>query len=228
MADLGEPVDQEVVSTDPLRYSATRPELGPFVDPDARRVLDVGCGAGGFAETLRKVVPRAELWGVEPVAEAARAARSRYDELRTGFFPDTTLALPLAGFDTICMLDVIEHLPDPEPALREARSLLRESGTLVASIPNVRHFDVWWPLVRHGTWTYTETGLMDRTHLRWFTRSSIDELFSRTGWTVERLEGINRSAPVGWKAKSLDRLVRGSDDFFFVQYAVVARPGGRS
>jgi 2-polyprenyl-3-methyl-5-hydroxy-6-metoxy-1,4-benzoquinol methylase len=142
----------------------------------------------------------------------------------TGFFPQDVGDLPEAGFDAVFMLDVLEHMPDPEAALREARPLLSGEGVLVASIPNVRHYDVWWPLVRHGTWTYTDTGLMDRTHLRWFTRSSIADLFDATGWDVVTLDGINRTDPVGWKARSLARLGRRTEDMFFVQYAVVARP----
>jgi SAM-dependent methyltransferase len=135
----------------------------------------VGCGTGGFAETLRALVPDLELWGVEPVESAADVARGAYDKVITGFFPDDAGELPPASFDAIYLLDVIEHLPDPEPALRAATSLVAPGGVLVASIPNVRHFDVWWPLVRHGTWTYTDTGphpppvvhpLVDRRPLR--------------------------------------------------------------
>lgn len=210
--------------SDALRYSATRDELGPYVPRNAERVLDVGCGVGGFGVTLRNLVPRAELWGVEPVEEAADEARRVYDRVLTGLFPDDGHDLPAGHFDAVFMLDVLEHMVDPEAALRAARSLLAPGGVLVASIPNVRHWDVWWPLVRHGTWTYTETGLMDRTHLRWFTRSSIAELFAEAGWDLVSLDGINRSEPVGWKAKAVARLARRSEDFFFVQYAVVARP----
>lgn len=209
---------------DALRYSATRDELAPYVPRDARRVLDIGCGVGGFGATLRRILPGAELWGVEPVEEAAKAARGGYDQVVTGFFPDDTDGLPAGSFDAVFMLDVLEHMIDPRPALLAARVLLSADGVLVASIPNVRHFDVWWPLVRHGRWDYTETGLMDRTHLRWFTRSSIADLFDSAGWEVLALDGINRTDPVGWKAKGIARLGRRTADMFFVQYAVSARP----
>jgi SAM-dependent methyltransferase len=209
---------------DQLRYDAPREELAPYVPTGVRRVLDVGCGVGGFGRTVRGLVPGVELWGVEPVAAAADAARNVYDRVVTGFFPQNTPDLPVSSFDAVFMLDVLEHMPDPEPALRAARSLLSQTGVLVASIPNVRHFDVWWPLVRHGTWTYTDMGLMDRTHLRWFTRSSIEDLFAAAGWDIVTLDGINRTDPVGWKARSIARLGRRTEDMFFVQYVVVARP----
>jgi len=211
---------------DALRYSATRDELAPYVPATARRMLDVGCGIGGFGSTIREVAPDAELWGVEPVETAALAARRFYDRVITGFFPEDARDLPEQHFDAVFMLDVLEHMVDPEAALRASRLLLTPEGVLVASIPNVRHFDVWWPLVRHGTWTYTDTGLMDRTHLRWFTRSSIADLFEAAGWEVIRLDGINKTEPVGCKAKGIARLGRRTDDMFFVQFAVIARPRG--
>jgi len=209
---------------DVLRYSAERSEIARFVPSGAGRVLDIGCGTGGFGVTIRSVDPGAELWGVEPVAEAADIASDRYDRVMTGFYPLDTEDLPNQAFGAVFMLDVLEHMVEPAEALRAARSLLAPGGVLVASIPNVRHFDVWWPLVRHGRWTYTETGLMDRTHLRWFTRSSIEELFDVTGWTVNSLEGINRTEPVGWKARFLARLGRRTEDMFVLQFAVTAVP----
>jgi 2-polyprenyl-3-methyl-5-hydroxy-6-metoxy-1,4-benzoquinol methylase len=206
-----------------LRYNATREELAPFVPGTATRLLDIGCGTGGFGRTLRRLGGNRELWGVEPVVPAADLARSVYDEVRTGSFPDPSMDLPRGYFDAVFLLDVLEHMVEPEDALRALHPLVTENGVVVASIPNARHFDVWWPLVRHGRWTYTESGLMDRTHLRWFTSSSMREMFERCGWQVEGLVGINRSEPVGWKAMALARLGRQADEMFSVQFVVTAR-----
>jgi 2-polyprenyl-3-methyl-5-hydroxy-6-metoxy-1,4-benzoquinol methylase len=215
---------EEAGRAEDLRYSATREELAPFVPVTAARLLDIGCGTGGFGMTLRRLDgEQRELWGVEPVAAAADLARGVYDEVRTGFFPDPSMDLPHGYFDAVFLLDVLEHMVEPEAALRALHPLVAENGVVVASIPNARHFDVWWPLVRHGRWTYTETGLMDRTHLRWFTRSSMREMFERCGWQVDGLIGINRSEPVGWKAKALATLGRQTDEMFSVQFVVTAR-----
>jgi hypothetical protein len=95
---------------------------------------------------------------------------------------------------------------------------------VIASIPNVRHFSVWWPLVRHGSWTYTDTGLLDRTHLRWFTSRSMQELFEASGYRVDGLEPVNVSEPEGWKARLLARLPGQREQMFAVQFVVTARP----
>lgn len=207
-----------------MRYNATREELLPFVPSTAHRILDVGCGTGGFGRTLREYRPRLELWGIEPEPPAAAAAREVYDHVRQGFFPDERLGLPPSSFDTVFMLDVLEHMIEPEAALEGARHLMTEDGVVVASIPNARNFAVWWPLVRHGEWTYTESGLMDRTHVRWFTRSSMENMFTTCGWVVMSVVGINPIVPVGWKAKALARLGPAVDDIFYVQFVVTARP----
>lgn len=207
-----------------LRYDSHREDMSDFVPMAAQMVLDVGCGAGGFGRTLRRLLPKAELWAVEPVAEAAEVARKVYNRVITSGFPVEAGELNGQNFDAIFMLDVLEHMVEPSEALLSARSLIAPDGVLIASIPNARHFDVWWPLVAHGRWTYTETGLMDRTHLRWFTRSSIDEHFAATGWEISCLEGINPTKPVGWKARALARLGQRTRDMFVIQFAVVARP----
>jgi 2-polyprenyl-3-methyl-5-hydroxy-6-metoxy-1,4-benzoquinol methylase len=209
-----------------LRYSAQREELARFIPPVAGRVLDIGCGTGGFGSTLRRSGGVRQLWGVEPVAEAAEQARSVYDEVRVGFFPDTSLGLPGRAFDTVFLLDVLEHMVEPAEALAAVLPLLADDGLVVASIPNVRHFSVWWPLVRHGTWTYTETGLLDRTHLRWFTSATMRELFETSGYQVVGLEPVNVTEPEGWKARLLARLPGQREQMFAIQFVVTARPAG--
>ncbi len=210
--------------TDALRYSAGRPELTPFIPPHPGRVLDIGCGTGGFGATLRNNRDIGDLWGVEPVPEAAAEAQSVYDKVVVGLFPDVLPDLRARAYDTVFMLDVLEHMVDPSAALRAVGPLLTDGGCVIASIPNARHFSVWWPLVRHGTWTYTETGLMDHTHLRWFTSRSMRELFEAQNFRVDGLDAINVSAPEGWKARLLARMPGQRKEMFAVQFAVTARP----
>jgi 2-polyprenyl-3-methyl-5-hydroxy-6-metoxy-1,4-benzoquinol methylase len=203
-----------------VKYDFGRAELLPFL-PDASRVLlDVGCGSGAFGRLVRSRRPTMELWAVEPDPAAARAAEDGFDHVIVGEFPH--VALPDGRFDVVLCADVLEHMAEPEVALCAATRALAHGGAMVASIPNVRHWRaVMWPLLRHGTWTYTERGVLDRTHLRFFTRRSMRGFFLDNGWSVESVTGINMI----WREKLLATVTAHLlDDFLFPQYVVVARP----
>jgi 2-polyprenyl-3-methyl-5-hydroxy-6-metoxy-1,4-benzoquinol methylase len=202
------------------KYDWDRPELIPFVPETARTLLDVGCGSGAFGRLLRSERPSMELWAVEPDPVSARAAEDGFDRVIVGKFPDD--GLPRGAFDVVMCADVLEHMAEPEQALRGAAEALAPGGVMVASVPNVRNWRaVLWPLLRHGTWTYTEQGILDSTHLRFFTRRSMKQFFVDNGWSVQSVTGINMSR----KEKLLSALsAHGLDDFLFFQYVVVATP----
>jgi 2-polyprenyl-3-methyl-5-hydroxy-6-metoxy-1,4-benzoquinol methylase len=204
----------------PLKYDFARKELLPFIPDAARVLLDVGCGSGAFGRVLRSRRPGMELWAVEPDPAAARAAAGAFDHVIQGMFPDERL--PEDAFDVVLCADVLEHMPEPESALRAAVSALAQGGVMVASIPNVRHWRaVIWPLLARGRWTYTERGILDRTHVRFFTRRSMREFFTDNGWSVESVTGINMPR----RDKLLSALsARLLDDFLWPQYVVVGRP----
>lgn len=215
----------------PVYYDQVRTEMFEFLPDGCRRLLDVGCAGGGFAATLRQ--QRAvEAWGVEPVLQAAQVAESRLDRVIHGEF-GPGLDLPAGFFDCIVFNDVLEHLLDSNAALSYARTLLRPGGVVVASIPNIRHFPIMWEIVVRGEWNYRDFGILDRTHLRFFTKKSIAGYFAASGFELERIEGINpkmthHEGGPSWRMFRLLNLVtlRAIDDMKFLQFAVVARPKG--
>ena len=156
-----------------------RRELHPYFPWGASSLLDVGCSRGSFGRGLRSAGYLGRTLAVEPVSEAAAEARSHYDEVRCGFFPD--VVKEDERFECISFNDVLEHLVDPWTAVDRAYDLLAPGGHLLISVPNVRYWPVIKGLVFEGTWIYTDTGVLDRTHLRWFTRKSILELLSAKG-----------------------------------------------
>lgn len=210
-------------------YSAPRAELLPFVPRSATRVLDVGCGAGGFGRTLLADRPTVELWGVEADPAAALLASAHYRQVLTGPFPEAAADLPQGYFDLVCFNDVLEHMVAPERAVQAALHHLAPRGTLFASIPNIRHFSVLWPLLTRGRWDYADDGLLDRTHVRFFTKSTMVELLENAGWHVLDVIGINRcrwpdAGRDTWKTKVASIASRGrSDDFFYTQYVLQAQ-----
>ena len=156
---------------------------------DCRRVLDVGCADGTFGEALKRA-REVEVWGVEPTKSAAAAAKAKLDRVVEGMF-DPQMDLPVGSFDCILFNDVLEHMLAPELALRYARRLLAPGGVVVASIPNIRSFPTLWRLMFHGSWEYQDAGVLDKTHLRFFTKSSIVDMFEREGFALEKVSGIN-------------------------------------
>jgi 2-polyprenyl-3-methyl-5-hydroxy-6-metoxy-1,4-benzoquinol methylase len=201
-------------------FHGARPEMLEFVPPAARRVVEFGCGAGAFSELIKR---RGDAYvvGVEMMAGPAALASDRLDKV---FQRDIEQGLEfLAGerFDCAVFLDVLEHLRSPWEVLTELQSYLVPGGTVVASIPNLRHYEVMKSLVLKKRFEYQDEGVMDRTHLRFFTRDDVLELFAATGFTVSRISGLKGRFP--WKFRLLNRLAGGAlSDMQFLQFAVAA------
>ena len=207
---------------------AERREMLRFVPTGASRILDVGCSVGNFGILLKAELD-AEVWGVEIDAEAAKLAEKVIDHVICGPF-DKAADLPPGYFDCIVFNDVLEHMVDPYSALSYAKSLLASEGRVVASIPNVRYFSNLWDVVIRGSWEYSDTGILDRTHLRFFTKSSIESMFIDLGYDIEVLEGINA---LEWENQARHRWIRHLvclrrfEDTKWLQFAVVARANKR-
>jgi 2-polyprenyl-3-methyl-5-hydroxy-6-metoxy-1,4-benzoquinol methylase len=161
-----------------------------------------------------------EVWGIEVNEGHARVAARRLDRDIVGRYPE---AMPEGfTFDCITFNDVLEHMVDPARALKFAQAQLTSCGRVVASIPNVRHVSVVIPLVMRGRWDYRADGVLDRTHLRWFTKATMRELFEDNGFSVESQTAINVSS-MGGKAHLLRLLGKRREEFLAPQFVVVGR-----
>lgn len=202
-------------------FDGSRPEMLEFIPAEARRILDVGCAGGGFGELLKQTRPRTEVWGVELHPAAAAKAAGRIDRVINAAFGAGLRELEGEKFDCITFLDVLEHMVEPELALKAAKEYLAPGGTVVASLPNVLHFYNIWDILINQDWKYTEAGIMDKTHLRFFTSNSIRRLFTECGYSQIEIVGINES--YGLKYSVLNALTLGAiKNMRFVQFAVCA------
>lgn len=211
-------------------FTEARPEMLSFVPTSSRRLLDVGCGTGTFGAWLKQR-RQIEVWGVEPFASAAAKAADKLDRVITGpFGPEADL--PAGFFDCIVFNDVLEHMVAPDHALRYAKTLLSAGGAILASIPNVRYLPVLWQLGVRGSWEYGDCGILDRTHLRFFTKSSIIQMFQNEGYAVKSISGINPYMGIPSASRRLWLAYRVANFLFmgkfadlkFLQFAVVAGP----
>jgi GT2 family glycosyltransferase/2-polyprenyl-3-methyl-5-hydroxy-6-metoxy-1,4-benzoquinol methylase/glycosyltransferase involved in cell wall biosynthesis len=157
-----------------------------------RRILEVGCATGFFGAVLKE--HGHEVWGVEVSPQAAAVARERLDHVYVGTIEDFLASEEITDvvFDYIIYGDVLEHLVDPTQVLQQCQRIQAPEGKVVASIPNIAHLAVRL-LLLEGRWEYSPLGILDNTHLRFFTRTSIVEMFSTAGFTVTSMDAVRLS-----------------------------------
>jgi 2-polyprenyl-3-methyl-5-hydroxy-6-metoxy-1,4-benzoquinol methylase len=203
-------------------YQHERTEMLAFIPPTVSCTLEIGCGTGGFSLLIKDKMG-AETWGVECQPDAAGLATQKLHRVLTGSLESALPDLPISYFDCIIFNDVLEHLVDPYAMLVKVQDLLSKNGVVVASIPNIRHWPEFVDYTLRGNWNYVNAGVLDRTHLRFFTKKSIVATIAQCGYELVTLEGINPHYSRAQKVASL--LSMGSlADTLYLQYAVVARP----
>jgi SAM-dependent methyltransferase len=203
-------------------FGNVRREIEPLLPTYAARVLDVGCGGGCTLGWLKASGRAGTTVGIELAEAAAAQARSRVDELHVGDATVLIDVLPQASFDLVLCLDVLEHLVDPWEFAARLPWMMKPGALLVASVPNVRHLEVVLPLLLRGQWRYARDGLLDRTHLRFFTREGVLALLSPPGLHVERW--CHRIHPWPSKTGWVNVLTLGlMKDFLAINFLVAAR-----
>jgi 2-polyprenyl-3-methyl-5-hydroxy-6-metoxy-1,4-benzoquinol methylase len=208
--------------TETTYFEHLRPEMVRYLPADAKRILDVGCGTGAFSASIKKD-REVVIWGMEIDAKAAEEAARRLDRVLTGDAASNLAELPDAFFDCVFCNDVLEHLVEPEEFLRGLLGKLTANGRIIASIPNVRFFQHLRGLVLHGRWDYVDEGILDRTHLRFFTRSSILDTFQRCGYRIVTMDGIHPTGSLYFHLFNILTFGRFSE-MRFLQFACVALP----
>ena len=211
MLDLSRPTDY---------YAQPRDDFLAWVNPRGRSVLDVGCGAGALAPSLR-ARGFTHLAGIEVESAAAEIARARYDlvvELRV----EQALPALSTKFDLIVCADILEHLPDPWTVLDQLRRLSHESTVLAVSIPNIRYWRALAKIAFGAGFEYEASGIFDSTHLRFFARRNVAATLLRAGWSPVRW-GSPRPGRLGRLRNLLARLSGGwTDQWLARQVFVVA------
>lgn len=206
------------------------PKLASLVSRTGR-VLDVGCGTGSVTEII-KARTRAEVVGIEPDPTRAAAAVEKGLNVYCGFLTQEFLH-EHGPFQTILFADVLEHLPSPGEMLLLAKDGLAPGGAIVASVPNVAHLFVRMRLLC-GRFDYRDCGIMDATHLRWFTKESLHSFFSNLGFTVtDHLYTVNSDMPeygkrpfrwLPYRMRVIRTMVRVFPKLFGCQHVVRAEP----
>lgn len=192
------------------KYISYNPTVLSMV-PASSRVLDVGCATGALDQKLRAEKSCFTV-GLEVDPLACLHAKNSCDEVvRSDLMRSAYLPFKPSSFDCIVLADVLEHLPDPERLLNLAKSYLRPGGIVVVSVPNVAHWRVRLSLF-FGRFDYSDYGILDRTHLRFFTSKSLSNLLNEVGYDILSFRGH------GWLWANVMK------GLFASAYVVKARP----
>ena len=189
---------------DPAYYAFVRRDVETLLPSDYARVLEVGCGSGNTLRWLRDRRPQAHTIGVElndAVADELRANASEVHIGDAGRPPEGLMPVDLMLF-----LDVLEHFPNPQAVLTNYLPLLSASGTVIVSLPNIAHYGVSMPLLFQRRFDYADAGILDRTHLQFFTAESAVALLNRCGLIVTA--GLVNGPNLG-KTRLFDRMTFG-------------------
>lgn len=201
-------------------FSNAREDILRIIPGGINRLLDVGCGNGETAARAKVLLDLVETVGIELHEPSGLVARDRLDSVLIGDIEELALEFPDGHFDCILCADVLEHTKDPSAVLRKLHRVLSDGGILIASIPNIRHIV---PVLRiiFNRFEYEDSGILDRTHLRFFTMHTIRRMFQGTGF---RIETVNSNRSVSWKFHLLNILSFGLlRPFSVYQYIVAVR-----
>ncbi len=174
-----------------LHFNSLRHDYAPvglleMVSSPPREVLDVGCFCGGSGQWLKKQFPSVRLTGIEMLDKAANVAREKYDTVIISRFEDIETNVWQSKFDAIIAADVLEHLYNPWGALERLKPLLAPGGAIYISLPNIRNLNILMGLAG-GEWRYASFGILDITHIRFFTKAQSLEMLQQTGWAVSEI-----------------------------------------
>lgn len=167
-----------------------REDIVAFIEDIPENVLEIGCGTGATGKLIKQKMPDVIYTGIEIDETAANMARERIDNVITGNVENIDLSsfgFERQSFDLIICADILEHLYDPWKVLNMLLGYLKQGGSIIASIPNVQNIFLIKDLIE-GNWTYSQYGLLDSTHIRFFTWKEIEKLFQRAGFKIKKYQ----------------------------------------
>jgi 2-polyprenyl-3-methyl-5-hydroxy-6-metoxy-1,4-benzoquinol methylase len=203
-------------------YNMFKSGIASLIPEGSHVILDVGCAAGVLGRRLKELNKAKEVVGVEIFKEAADEAAKYYETIHRGDIEE--LQLPYKNyFDFVVCADILEHLRDPWNILGQIHTWLKNDGSVIICIPNVRYWRVLRDLIFHGNWQYTDAGILDKTHLRFFTRRSFVGSLGEAGFEVQYM----RMEIIGKKHEMANRITfRCFEEFMGRQVTIMAKKQG--
>lgn len=206
-------------------FSNIRWNIIDLIPEGNHRILDIGCGDGATLKKLKELGKANEIFGIEINEDIAKKLSQDLDEIVIGDVESIEPAFNEKYFDYILFGDNLEHLINPDKVLNKYKKLLKDDGFIIASIPNIKYFIIILKLIIFDEFKYVDAGILDRSHLRFFTKREIKRMFQNANLKIIYIE-----PNLWWPIKIIDnsifnifsKLLPGSS-FFTIQYLIKAR-----
>ncbi|KKI00362.1 hypothetical protein EO95_13890 [Methanosarcina sp. 1.H.T.1A.1] len=208
-----------------IYYSNIRWDIIDLIPEGDHKVLEVGCGAGNTLMKIKEVNKAKEIYGVEINKESIQENIRNINKVAIGNVEQIDPQFPEELFDFIIFGDVLEHLINPEEVLKKYLKYLKKNGIIIASIPNIKNYAVLFNLIIRDKFEYKDAGILDRTHLRFFTKREIINMFDRSNMHIIKIK-LKLNFPIKFRGKYVhfdsENVIPGSS-FFTSQYIVCAK-----
>lgn len=201
-------------------YSLTRNDVINLIEGDFPVILELGCSEGFTTEAAKRKFKSSVSYGVELSTQASEKAKSRIDKVYNVNLEDFDFPFENESIDLIICADVLEHLNDIWKVLNETNRILSSDGFLIASLPNISHITVLLKII-FNKFKYEESGILDKSHLRFFTKYTIENIFGDSGFEIVKVSSN--------KSNSLKFIIFNFitfnlfERFSIYQYLIVAR-----
>lgn len=212
-------------------YSNIRWRIIDLIPEGSNRVLEVGCGTGSTLIKLKELHKAQEIYGLELNGEVVQEHIKDIDKVIIGDVEHIEPPFQEEFFDYIIFADVLEHLVEPEEVLKKYMKYLKRDGCIIASIPNIKNYTVLFDLIVRDRFEYRDAGILDRSHLRFFTKKEIVNMFDRSGMYVKEMKS-NLSFPMNIVDRMIINLISTHRfpgySFFTIQYIICAKKGSQT
>jgi 2-polyprenyl-3-methyl-5-hydroxy-6-metoxy-1,4-benzoquinol methylase len=205
--------------------SFIRWEIISLIPTGDHKILDVGSGAGCTLRKLKALGKASEIVGIEINQKAAADSSDHLDALFIGDVETMDLPYSDKYFDYILLADVLEHLINPSDVLHKCKNLLSDDGYVIATIPNIKHYSVLLGLILFDEFRYTDHGVLDKSHLRFFTKKEIKRMFRDEQLEVVDLValGLQKYGDQTLRSSKITSRLYSNNSFFAYQYLIKAK-----
>lgn len=173
-------------------YEDERNEMDYFLNEAPKKSIEFGCSTGRFSQRVKKKY-NTEVWGIDIDEESINQAKIKLDKAFCGDAMELIDSLPENYFDCLICNDFIEHIYSPELFFEKIKKCLTNDAILICSLPNVRYWKHFNRYLFLKDWKYKKSGILDHTHLRFFTKKSMKRAIKAWGFEIQLIKGIRPS-----------------------------------